>query len=164
MTKESMDEILGRYDYKADRVITIMQEIQTKEGFISEETVNYLAEKLGLTKSYIYSTASFYEFFSFKRRGKYVFRVCDGTTCYSHKSLDILQALYKELGIDAEHNTTEDGLITIETVPCMGVCGRGPNMELNGHIFTGLTPETAEDYIEVIRLSENGLEDDKEDM
>ena len=159
MTNEQLDEIIDLNEKRKDRIIPMMQAIQAIEGFVSDESVSYLSEKLGLDKSFIYSTASFYEFFRFEKKGKYIFTVCDGTTCYSHKSLEIIDALYKELGITKENNTTADGLITVETVPCLGACGRGPNMKLNGHIFTHMTPELAVDYIEMIRLSENEIEE-----
>ena len=158
MKEEQILEIIKRYDSDKTHVIAMMQDIQSQDGFLSKESLEILGRELHLTESYLYSTASFYEFFSFKKKGKYVFRVCDGTTCYSKKSLEILDALYDYLDIDESHPTTEDGLITIETVPCLGACGRGPNMEMNGHVFTKLTPEGAVDYVQMVQLSAKGID------
>lgn len=152
MKTTEIDGIIAKYDNNPEKIIPIMQEINDLCGYLPDEDMQYMADKLGVTKSYAFSVASFYEFFTFEKVGKYIVAICDGTACHSNKSGKILQALYERLGVSKENPTTEDGLITVTTVSCMGACGLGPNMEINGHIFPRVTVEQAIDYVEMLLL------------
>jgi NADH-quinone oxidoreductase subunit E len=98
---------------------------------------------LNLPASKVYGVATFYAHFSLTPKGKYVFRLCDGTACHVKKSHGILNALYAKLNINAENNTSKDMLFTVETVSCLGACGLAPVMVVNGEVHGQVTPEQA---------------------
>ena len=76
-------------------------------------------------------------------KGKYVFRLCDGTACHVKKSHSILNALYERLNLSPEKNTSDDLRYTIETVSCLGACGLAPVMLMNDEVHGQVTPEQA---------------------
>ena len=159
MQVKDLDLILEEEGRSRERLIPILHRIQSKYSFLPDECVGYVSEQLGIPRSTVYSVASFYEAFTFKRSGKYVIRLCDGTTCHSRGSGELIKAVFEKLNISKENNTTEDGLITIETVACLGACALAPSMEINGRVFTSQTLETITDFVEMIQMSQEELDE-----
>ena len=102
------DEIIEHYGKKAGSLIPIMQDIQAEYRYLPGELLTYVAEQIGITEAKAYSVATFYENFSFEAKGKYVIKVCDGTACHVRKSMPVLEALWKELGLSRKKHTTDD--------------------------------------------------------
>ena len=94
---------------------------------------------------------TFYENFSFEAKGKYVIKVCDGTACHVRKSMPVLEALNKKLGLGVKQKTTDDMMFTVETVSCLGACGLAPTMMVNDEVHPRMTPEAAEALIDELR-------------
>ena len=93
------DEIIAMHTREERSLIPIIQDIQEEYRYLPPELLTYVAKQIGITEAKAYSVASFYENFSFEPKGKYVIKVCDGTACHVRKSIPILEALYKELGL-----------------------------------------------------------------
>ena len=73
-------------------------------------------------------------------------------------SRELLEAVYEKLGLSAENNTTADGLITVETVACLGACSLSPNLELNGRVFPGQILESIMDMVEIIQMTQEEVD------
>ena len=95
-----------------------------------------------------------YENFSFEPKGKYVIKVCDGTACHVRKSIPILEALYKELGLNEHKHTSDDMLFTVETVSCLGACGLAPAITVNDEVHPKMSPEKVIKLLEELRGEE----------
>ena len=145
------DEIIAHYGRKAASLIPIMQDIQAEYRYLPGELLTYVAEQIGITEAKAYSVATFYENFSFEAKGKYVIKVCDGTACHVRKSMPVLEALWKELGLSKKKHTTDDMMFTVETVSCLGACGLAPTMMVNEDVHPSMTPEKALAVIEELR-------------
>jgi len=152
--KEVVKGYLERKGRTTEIVLPVLEEIQEKLGFIPRGAIEYLAEILRISPSVIYSTATFYHFFSLEPKGEIVLRVCRGTACHVMGSSLIMGELFSELGLEDE-GTTPDGKFTVESVGCIGCCSTGPNMviikdgkeEIVGH----LTPMKAREIIRSLR-------------
>lgn len=148
---EAVDDILNKYDCNKSYLIAILQEIQNEYNYLPEEKLVYVAEKLEINLSKIFSVATFYENFSLIPKGKYIIKVCDGTACHVRKSIPILDAMRKELTLTAEKHTTDDMLFTIETVSCLGACGLAPVITINDKVYPKMTPESSIEIIKTLR-------------
>ena len=148
---DKADEIIRVYGAAPASLIPIMQDIQAEYRYLPAELLTYVAEKIGVTKAKAYSVATFYENFSFEAKGKYVIKVCDGTACHVKKSMPVLAALYKKLGLSAQKHTTDDMMFTVETVSCLGACGLAPTMMVNEEVHPRMTPEAAIALIDSLR-------------
>ena len=84
-------------------------------------------------------------------KGKYVIKVCDGTACHVRKSMPILEALYKELGLSKKKHTTDDMMFTVETVSCLGACGLAPTLMVNEEVHPKMSPEKVIALIQELR-------------
>ena len=138
---QKADEIIAFYGKKPASLIPIMQDIQGVYRYLPGELLTYVADQIGVTEAKAFSVATFYENFSFDAKGKFILKVCDGTACHVRKSMDILNQLYKELGLSKEKHTTDDMMFTLETVSCLGACGLAPVMTVNDVVHPAMTPE-----------------------
>lgn len=136
-----VNRILEKNDFSESRLIPILQEVQSVYKYLSTDMISYVATSLGLPPSRVYGVATFYAHFALKPKGKYVFRLCDGTACHVKKSHGILNALYQRLKLDANKNTSDDMLFTVETVSCLGACGLAPVVLMNDEVHGQATPE-----------------------
>ena len=148
-----LDQAIKEFGNEEKSLIAILQRAQENYRYLPREIFPYLAEKLSLSEAKIYGVATFYENFSLERKGKYVVKVCDGTACHVRKSIPILEALRKELGLSEQKKTTDDLLFTVETVSCLGACSSAPAVMVNDEIYPTMTPETAVALIN--KLKEN---------
>lgn len=153
----SIDQILDKYQNKKSSLIAVLQEIQSEYKYLPEDVLMYISKKMEVTPSKIFSVATFYENFSLEPKGKYIIKICDGTACHVRKSIPILNALRKELGLDDKRHSTDDMLFTLETVSCLGACGLAPVITINDKVYSKMTPDTAINVIKQIR-KENSYE------
>jgi NADH-quinone oxidoreductase subunit E len=150
----TIDKILANYgDSGRDSLIPLLQEIQEKEGYLSETAIVKTGKKLKIPTSKIYGVATFYNQFRFEPVGKYHIMVCRGTACHVLGSATVLQELESTLKIKAGQ-TTRDGLFSIEVVACIGACGLAPVININGEFFAKVTTEKIKEIIETYRAKE----------
>ena len=116
-------------------------------GWLSTETMDYVAELLQITPIEVYEVATFYSMYNTKPVGKYMFEVCQTGPCMLRGSDDIITYIEKTLGIKPGE-TTADGLFTLKTVECLGACGYAPMMQLGKHYREHLTKEKVDAIID----------------
>jgi NADH:ubiquinone oxidoreductase subunit E len=81
MTKE-LQKVLENYEKDRDSLIPVLQAVQGKFGYVSEDAVDGIAHYLDISQSSIYGVATFYTQFRFARPGDHMIRVCLGTACH----------------------------------------------------------------------------------
>jgi NADH-quinone oxidoreductase subunit E len=118
-------------------VISILEAIQNKYGYIPQEQLRELARKTTRSLVDLYGVATFYRSFSLKPRGKHLISVCLGTACHVRSAPIAAQEFERQLGIRAGE-TTADGEFTLETVACLGACALGPIVVVDGHYFSNV--------------------------
>ena len=121
-------------------VIAKLQEIQEKEGYLSEKNLNKLSKQLDISLSELTSVATFYSQFTLKPKGKYIIRICRGTACHVRGGKTILKLVKQQLGLE-EGETTPDMEYTLETVACIGVCALAPNIVVNRTTYGHMNPK-----------------------
>lgn len=154
VVKEKVDSILTNHKYEKKELITIIQEIQKEYNYLPEDALIYVADSLDISHSKIYGVATFYENFSLEAKGKNIIKICDGTACHVRKSIPILNAIYKELGLSEKKKTTDDLLFTVETVSCLGACGLAPVITVNDHVHPKMTPESTIELLKAMKKEE----------
>lgn len=155
--KKPVDEKRAKFQELADfivsknsdphELIAVLHKAQAIFGYLPEEVQRFVAVKLGVPVAKVYSVVSFYSFFTMKKSGKYVIRVCMGTACFVRGSEKILAEFEKVLGVK-EGETTTDGLYTLETVRCVGACGLAPVVQVNGKTYGNCTLDSVKQILE----------------
>lgn len=116
-------------------------------GWLSSDSMDYVAELLRITPIEVYEVATFYSMYNLKPVGKYLFEVCQTGPCMLRGSDDIVAYIGEKLGIKPGE-TTADGLFTLKTVECLGACGYAPMMQLGKHYREHLTKEKVDAIID----------------
>lgn len=150
---KKIDEIIARYpEGKHKSAILPVLHMAQEEfgGWLSPETMDYVATLLRLEPIEVYEVATFYSMYNLKPVGRYMFEVCQTGPCMLRGSDDIIEYIKQKLGINVGE-TTPDGLFTLKTVECLGACGYAPMMQLGKHFRENLTPEKVDQIIEECR-------------
>ncbi len=119
-------------------LLHVLYEVQQRLRHIPRDAICDVADRLGLPMSQVESVVDFYAFFSRTPRGRYdiLFSTC--TSCgHVHGETDLLQVLCERLGV-AAGQTRADGLVSIGTTSCVGMCDQGPAALVNGVPLIGL--------------------------
>jgi NADH-quinone oxidoreductase subunit E len=136
---------------KRSMLLTALFIAQEQYGYLSEEAIERVAERLGLSPSSVYSMASFYSLYRMQPTGRYVLQVCEGLSCYLAGGAErLVDYLKKKLDIEVG-DTTEDGLFTLETVQCLASCGTSPAMRVNDALYENMTQEKVDELLETLR-------------
>ena len=149
-TMQEVNRIIGFYpEGKQKSAVIPVLHLAQKEfgGWLSAETMDYVAEVLKLEPIEVYEVATFYSMYNLKPVGKYMFEVCQTGPCMLNGSDDIIQYIYDKLGI-RPGETSADGLFTLKTVECLGACGYAPMMQLGKNFREHLTPEKVDQIID----------------
>lgn len=121
---------------------------QEQEGYLTKETVERVARRLGLSAGQVYSSASFYTLFRTEPVGRFVIQVCDGLSCYLLDGADkVAEYISAKLGI-RPGQTTPDKRFTLQTVQCLASCGTAPAMRINDQLYENLTPAAIDAILE----------------
>jgi len=151
----TVKEIVKKYGNNRENLLQILHEIQKQSfrNYISPESIEQLSKELQIPVSEIKGTASFYTMFSFTPRGKYVIRVCESPPCYLLGAGTIFEVIKKILEIK-EGETTSDGLFTLESTSCLGICGVAPAMMINDEAYGNLNEKKIGEILDKIKKRE----------
>ncbi|NWF78001.1 MAG: NADH-quinone oxidoreductase subunit NuoE [Chloroflexi bacterium] len=139
-------EILGHYKKRKKNLIPLLQEVQTKLGYLPRKALREIAEFLDIPEIEVWGVATFYNQFRFVPLGKYHTMVCMGTACHLAGGRLILEALERELGIKVGE-TAKDGSFSLERVACIGCCMLAPVMVIRDRIYPKMTPFKVEEAL-----------------
>ena len=141
-----VEKMLEKYKGQKGVLLQALQEAQGIVGYLPVEVQKMVSEALNITLSEVYSTITFYSFFSLSPRGKYQIRVCLGTACYVRGADKILDRLKTELNIDVGE-TTKDAKFTLDACRCIGACGLAPALVINDEVYGRLSPDKVPDIL-----------------
>jgi NADH-quinone oxidoreductase subunit E len=119
-------------------------------GWLSADTMDYVATLLKLQPIDVYEVATFYSMYNLKPVGKYMFEVCQTGPCMLNGSDNIIKYIGEKLGIQPGETST-DGMFTLKTVECLGACGYAPLMQLGKNYREHLTKEKVDAIINECR-------------
>jgi NADH-quinone oxidoreductase E subunit len=121
---------------------------QEQYGWLNDEAIRRVAERLDLTVGQVKSTASFYTMFKLQPQGKYRIQVCEGLSCYLVGGAEpIINYVAEKLGI-RPGETTPDGRFTLEVVQCLAACGTAPAIKVNDDLYENMTLSAIDQLLE----------------
>jgi NADH:ubiquinone oxidoreductase subunit E len=123
-----------------DQLIPLLQEVQAREGYLSQAAMTRLATALDTPVASVYGVATFYNQFRFAPLGTHVIELCRGTACHVKQSLALQQHLQRRLRLRADGNSA-DKRFTVLKVACLGACSIAPVIKLDGEFYGHLTVE-----------------------
>jgi NADH-quinone oxidoreductase subunit E len=146
-------QIIDRYPEGKQKsaVIPVLHLAQEEfGGWLSSDTMDYVASLLDMEPIEVYEVATFYSMYNLAPVGRHVFEVCQTGPCMLNGSDQIIDYIKTTLGIRAGE-TTADGMFTLKTVECLGACGYAPMMQMGKHYREHLTREKVDQIISECR-------------
>jgi NADH-quinone oxidoreductase subunit E len=141
-----IDEIIERYPDKPEYLISLLQDIQGRYGYISADAMQQACDRTGVPLTQGYSVATFYQSFRLDPSGEHEIRVCLGTACHLKGGPRIVEELERRLDV-ASGGTTEDMRYTLSTVNCVGACALAPVVVVDEEYHPNMTAKKLEKQI-----------------
>jgi NADH-quinone oxidoreductase subunit E len=146
-----LNTILKKYKQgRREDLIPLLQEIQTDNGYLSEDAIIKVGSHIGLSTTKIYGLATFYDQFRFIPSGKVHIKICHGTSCFMNGSQALIEKFKEELKI-APGQPTRSGNFSYDVVSCMGGCYHGPVIMVNGEYQIYARPEQIPDLLKKLK-------------
>lgn len=155
-TLKVVEQIISRYpaERRKSALIPVLHLAQAEfDGWLSSETMDYVASIIQIEPIEVYEVASFYSMFNLKPVGKCLLEVCHTGPCAINGAEDIVAHLEKKLGVK-KGETTADGMFTIKTVECLGACGYAPMLQCGAQFHEHLTREKVDQLLEDLKKAD----------
>jgi NADH-quinone oxidoreductase subunit E len=133
-------EMVTHYPTKRSVLVPTLLYAQDEVGFLSDEVITELANRLELTELDVRNVISYYSMLVTKPRGKYNVQVCTNIACMLRGGEELLIHCKNRLGV-GHKGTTSDGLFSLEEVECIGACSWAPAAQVNYDFHENLTSE-----------------------
>ena len=129
---QKIDREIAKYppDQKQSAVMSALIIAQDEKGWLSSETIDYVAKYLGMPSVQVYEVATFYSMYNLKPTGRYKLTLCTCLPCGLQGALAAADHLREKLGVDF-NETTADGRFTLKEGECMGACAMAPVLLVN---------------------------------
>jgi len=143
LSAEEMREIdheIQIVPYKKAAVIEALKIVQQHRGWISDESVEAIAEYLEMSPAEVDSVATFYNLIFRRPVGRHVILLCDSISCYVMGYKKLQEALQQKLNIKFG-GTTGDQCFTLLPNCCLGCCDRAPALMIDEDLYQDVTVE-----------------------
>lgn len=154
-----IDKEIAKYPVaqRQSAVMAALRIAQEEKGWLSTETMDYIAHYLGMPPIAVYEVATFYNMYILAPEGKHRLSICTNVPCALTGANELAQHVKHRLGIGFGE-TTEDGLFTLKESECMGACGDAPMILVNNkQMRSFLTTEQADALID--QLTQEAAQD-----
>ena len=145
--RKETKEILSKFKKSKDYLIMILEDVQSKFGYIPQVSQMEISEYLDIPVAEIYGVVTFYSRFTTKPKGKYNVSVCLGTACFVKGSKAILERAKQKLGLE-EGETSKDGKFSLDSTRCVGACGLAPVFTINNEVYGKATVKKLDEVID----------------
>lgn len=148
-----IDKAIAKYpaDQKQSAVMAALTIAQDEKGWLSSETMDFVAQYLEMPPIAVYEVASFYTMYDLKPVGRCKLAICTNLPCALQGATVAAEHLKQKLGI-VFGETTPDGGFTLREAECMGACGDAPVLLVNNkRMACAMTPDKLDRLIEELR-------------
>lgn len=115
------------------RLLPVLHAVQAEFGYIPPGAVPCIAKRLNLSRAEVHGVISFYHDFRNEPAGVHTVQICRAEACQAMGSRQLEAHAKSSLGIGFGE-TTDDGLITLEPVYCLGNCACAPSVRIGDHV------------------------------
>jgi NADH-quinone oxidoreductase subunit E len=148
--KARLEDLLSLYPDRRAAVLPILHLVQSEHGYVPDEAIPYVAERVGLSPAHVEGVATFYTMFERRPRGKHHLQICRNLSCSLMGAETLVAHVSAKLGI-LPGETTPDGMFTLSVVECLGSCGTAPVMQVGDEYHENLTVEAVDALIDRLR-------------
>jgi NADH-quinone oxidoreductase E subunit len=148
--KKVFDRYIKKHGSGRTAVISILQDIQRHQGYVSEAAVRYVSSSLCIPASQIFSVITFYGAFSLTPQGRNQVHVCQGTACHIRGGGKVAEHIERTLKIQPG-DTTRDGKFSLHRVRCLGCCALAPVVKVNSDVYANVSQNQLSSILELYK-------------
>jgi len=148
-----VDEIVAKYPYPRAAIMPILHLAQERDGYVTLDAEEWIAERLELSPSFVHGVVTFYTMYRTSECGANLLQLCTTVSCMLRGCDRLLLHLKNKLDIDVGE-TTQDGKFTLVTVECLGSCGTAPMMQINDDYYEDLDLERTDAILDAVARGE----------
>jgi NADH:ubiquinone oxidoreductase subunit E len=145
MKATSAEKILLEFDPKAENLLPALKKISEAFGYVSEKEAQKIASYFSLTLMQVFETASFYDLVNVKKQPALSIKVCSGTNCTYDGCRKVIKEIENFFRI--KEGDEFNPKVKLETMSCLGRCGEGPIVIINGNVYTKVTTSGVDDIL-----------------
>ena len=145
-----MDSIIARYPRSRSAVMPLLHYVQAIDGYITPRGIEAISAKLEISTAEVTAVSTFYTKYRSEPAGEYHVGVCINTLCAVMGGDEIYESLTDHLGI-SDHETTNDGKVSIERIECNAACDYAPVVMVNWEFYDNQTPQSVKDLVDAAR-------------
>ena len=143
-------ELLGRYPVKRSALIPMMMYAQDQFGFLSDEVLQEIANRVGLNMIQVTETLAYYSMLRRKPAGRFHIQVCTNISCMLRGGNELFQHVQKRLNI-GNKEVSPTGTFSLEEVECLGACTGAPALQVNYDYYENLDPDKVDELFEQLQ-------------
>lgn len=144
--KHQIDHEISLVPTPPNACIEALKIVQHTHGWVSDESLQNVAEYVGMSTAELDSVATFYNLIFRRPVGRHVILVCDSISCYVMGYEGIRDQLYSKLNIQYGQ-TTADGRFTLLPNCCLGTCDCAPALMIDNDLYRNLTVEQLDEIL-----------------
>jgi NADH-quinone oxidoreductase subunit E len=148
--EQDAKDIIGRYPKPRSALLPMLHLVQSVDGNVSKDGIEFCADLLGITPAEVTGVATFYTQYKREPAGEYHVGVCINTLCAVMGGDEIWRTLSEHAGIGHDE-VTEDGQVSLERIECNAACDFAPVMTVNWEFFDNMTPDKAKGLVDDLR-------------
>jgi NADH-quinone oxidoreductase E subunit len=148
--RERLEKILSRYPDTRGALLPVLNMAQEVRGHVSPETMDEVAELLGLAPATLRGEATFYTMYNRRPVGRYLIQVCTNVSCNLCGADDVAASFLEETGT-ARGEVSADGLFTVIEAECLGACGFPTVVQINNRYFENVEADAVPEILERLR-------------
>lgn len=151
---QKIDRELAKFpaDQRQSAIMASLAIAQEEKGWLATETIEDVANYIGVPPIAVQEVATFYNMFDVKPVGKNKIAVCTNLPCALRDGDRAGEYLKRKLGVDYRQ-TTADGQFTLVEGECMGACGDSPVLIVNNkHMCVRMTDEKLDALVAALKV------------
>ena len=129
----AIDLTMKRFKFQKNALLEVLNTAQETFGYLSEDLLIYISQKLEVPLAKVYGVSTFYHMFTFTPLGEHNCIVCTGTACHVKGADQIVNTIAAAYDMKPGE-TMADGLLSLTTARCIGSCGLAPVAVLDGKV------------------------------
>ena len=145
-----IESIIKRYPRSRSAIMPLLHLAQARDGYVTPESIEVIAEKLGLETAEVSAVATFYTQYKRQPVGEYHVGVCTNTLCAVLGGDAIFEALKEHLDVENDE-VTQDGKVSVEHIECNAACDFAPVVMVNWEFYDNQTVQSAKDLVDACR-------------
>lgn len=149
--------IVERYPEARSALLPMLHLVQSEQGHVSSEGIDFCAEQLALSAAEVNAVATFYTMYKRKPCGQHIVSVCTNTLCAALGGDAIYKGLSEHLGVGHDETAGtpgEEGSLTLEHAECLAACDHAPVLQVDYEYYDKQSPESALELVKSLQRGE----------